>query len=236
MTFLLSPRARYPTVMASYSRRANRPKRLRPPAVMKRRDGGIGFSAGDARSDRWTRTGGDTSRLMRSATHPKAGLPIATHWLCLRSRRWVFRHGRWSPYTGPFTGLGWRVALDSWYAAVLELEDCRDRSRRPLGGGADAPPEVKRFSASLARSPLVAQQNARLAEGRRRWRDWTGCWYHAGLAAGGVGVDWRGWYRGRIATWTGGDSALEGPSAAGELAKLDSRLDHFETLPAYWLS
>jgi hypothetical protein len=52
-----------------------------------------------------------------------------------------------------------------------------------------------------------------------------------------VDVDWRGWYRGRIATWTGGDSALEGPSAAGELAKLDSgRLDHFETLPAYWLS
>ena len=62
-------------------------------------------------------------------------------------------------------------------------------------------------------------------------------WYHAGLAAGGLDVDWRGWYRGRIATWTGGDSALEGPSATGELAKLDSgRLDHFETLPAYWLS
>ena len=37
------------------------------------------------------------------------------------------------PYAGPFTGLGWRVALDSWYAAVLELEDCRDRTRRPLG-------------------------------------------------------------------------------------------------------
>jgi hypothetical protein len=140
------------------------------------------------------------------------------------------------PYAGPFTGLGWRVALDSWYAAVLELEDCRDRTRRPLGGGADAPPEVKRFSASLARSPVVAEQNARLAEGRRRWRDWIGCWYHAGLAAGGLDLDWRGWYRGRIATWTGGDSALEGPSAAGELAKLDSRLDHFETLPAYWLS
>ena len=141
------------------------------------------------------------------------------------------------PYTGPFTGLGWRVALDSWYAAVLELEDCHDRTRRPLGGGADAPPEMKRLIASLTRSPVVAEQNARLAEGRRRWRDWTGCWYHAGLAAGGLNVDWRGWYRSRIATWTSGDSALEGPSAAGELAKLDSgRLDHFETLPAYWLS
>ncbi|MDT5052659.1 MAG: hypothetical protein QOF66_1025 [Mycobacterium sp.] len=141
------------------------------------------------------------------------------------------------PYAGPFTGLGWRVALDSWYAAVLELEDCRDRTRQPLGSGADTPSEAKRLIASLARSPLVAEQNARLAEGRRRWRDWTGCWYHAGLAAGGVDVDWRGWYRGRIATWTGGDSALEGPSAAGELAKLDSgRLDHFEMLPAYWLS
>ena len=57
-----------------------------------------------------------------------------------------------------------------------------------------------------------------------------------GLAAGGLGVDWREWYRGRIATWTGGDSALEGPSAAEELTRLDSgRLDHFETLPAYWL-
>jgi hypothetical protein len=141
------------------------------------------------------------------------------------------------PYAGPFTGLGWRVALDSWYAAVLELEDCHDRTRRPLGGGADAPPEMKRLIASLARSPLVAEQDARAAEGRRRWRDWTGVWYQAGLAAGGLGVDWRGWYRGRIATWTGGDSALEGPSAAEELTRLDrGRLDHFETLPAYWLS
>jgi hypothetical protein len=96
---------------------------------------------------------------------------------------------------------------------------------------------VKKFRAVLARSPLAAEQDARAAEGRRRWRDWTGVWYQAGLAAGGLGVDWREWYRGRIATWTGGDSALEGPSAAEELTRLDSgRLDHFETLPTYWLS
>ena len=64
----------------------------------------------------------------------------------------------------------------------------------------------------------------RLLVSRRFGRGWAGC----GLAR----VVSR-----PIATWTGGDSALEGPSAAGELAKLDSgRLDHFETLPAYWLS
>ena len=137
----------------------------------------------------------------------------------------------------PYTGLGWRSALDSWYAAVLELEECRDRTRRPIRDDADVPPEVKKFRAVLARSPLAAEQDARAAEGRRRWRDWTGVWYQAGLAAGGLGVDWREWYRGRIATWTGGDSALEGPSAAEELTRLDrGRLDHFETLPAYWLS
>lgn len=137
----------------------------------------------------------------------------------------------------PYTGLGWRSALDSWYAAVLELEECRDRTRLPIRDDADVPPEVKKFRAVLAPSPLAAEQDARAAEGRRRWRDWTGVWYQAGLAAGGLGVDWREWYRGRIATWTGGDSALEGPSAAEELTRLDrGRLDHFETLPAYWLS
>jgi hypothetical protein len=137
----------------------------------------------------------------------------------------------------PYTGLGWRVALDSWYAAVLELEDCGNRTRRPIRDDADVPPEVKRFAAALARRPVAAEQDARAAEGRRRWRDWTGVWYHAGLAAGGLDVDWRGWYRDRVATWTSGDSALEGPPAAEELTRLDSgRLDHFETLPAYWLS
>ena len=32
--------------------------------------------------------------LDASATHPKLGLPIATNSLCLRSRRWILRHGR----------------------------------------------------------------------------------------------------------------------------------------------
>ncbi len=87
----------------------------------------------------------------------------------------------------PYTGLGWRSALDSWYAAVLELEECRDRTRRPIRDDADVPPAVKKFRAVLAPSPLAAEQDARcrgsetvagldrgLVSGRfGRW--WAGC-------------------------------------------------------------
>jgi hypothetical protein len=100
----------------------------------------------------------------------------------------------------------------------LEVDDCRTRTRVQLPDG-------------------LSQFEADVAEGRRRFGDWYGAWYHGGLAAGGLAVDWRGWYRARIAAWSGPGGGLRGPSsAAEELASLAAgRLDHLETLPAYWM-
>ena len=49
-----------------------------------------------------------------------------------------------------------------------------------------------RFSETIARNPVLTDFAERAAEGRRRGRDWEGAWYYAGLAAGGLAVDWRG--------------------------------------------
>jgi hypothetical protein len=138
----------------------------------------------------------------------------------------------WEPYTGS----GWRTALEAWYAALQEAHDSRDRTDRSVPGSeADAPEAVVRFSETIARNPVLTDFAERAAEGRRRWRDSECAWYYAGLAAGGLEVDWRGWYRSRIAAWTNGLSSLEGPSAIEELTALEhGDKDHMQSLPAYW--
>jgi hypothetical protein len=121
----------------------------------------------------------------------------------------------------PYAGVGWRVALDSWYSALLKLDEDRARIR----------------SGDPAENRALREFDVRVAEGWRRWRDWHEAQYYAGLAAGGLDVDWREWYRARIATWTGDGGGLEGPSASRELEQLDTgRLDYFEVLPRYWMS
>lgn len=136
----------------------------------------------------------------------------------------------------PHTGSGWRVALDAWYAAVAEVNETRERTEQLMpGADADEPEVVREFTEAASQNPVLRSFAERATEGRRRWRDWEGAWYHAGLAAGGLDVDWRGWYRGRIATWTNGLSSLEGPSAIAELTALEhGDKDHMQSLPAYW--
>lgn len=137
----------------------------------------------------------------------------------------------------PHTGSGWRVALDAWYAALVEVNDTRERTEQLMPGAAvDAPEVMREFTEAIARNPQLRSFAERAAEGRRRWRDWEGAWYHAGLAAGGLDDDWRGWYRSRITTWTNGLSPLEGPSAIAELTALEhGDKDHMQSLPAYWI-
>lgn len=136
----------------------------------------------------------------------------------------------------PHSGLGWQVALDAWYAALVEVNDTRERTEQLMPGvDVDAPEVVREFTESVAHNPGLRSFAERAAEGRRRWRDWEGAWYRAGLAAGGLDVDWRGWYRSRIATWTNGLSPLEGPCAIAELTALEhGDKDHMQSLPAYW--
>jgi len=138
----------------------------------------------------------------------------------------------WEPYTGS----GWRTALDAWYAALLEVNDSRSqREQAMVGADADTPEIALRFSEAIARNPVLTDFAERAAEGRRRWHDSECAWYYAGLAAGGLEVDWRGWYRSRIAAWTNGLSSLEGPSALEELTNLEhGDKDHLQSLPAYW--
>lgn len=136
----------------------------------------------------------------------------------------------------PHTGSGWRVSLDAWHAALAEVNDTRERTEQLMpGADADAPEVVREFTEAIAQNPVLSSFAERVAEGRRRWRDWEGSWYRAGLAAGGLDVDWRGWYRSRISTWTMGLSSVEGPSAIGELTALEhGDKDHMQSLPAYW--
>lgn len=136
----------------------------------------------------------------------------------------------------PHSGSGWRTALDAWYAALLEVNASRDRTESPLpGAAASVPDAVLSFTEAVARNPALSDFAARAAEGRRRWRDREGAWYYAGLAAGGLDVDWRGWYQSRIAAWTSGLSSLEGPSAIEELTALEhGDKDYMVSLPAYW--
>ena len=136
----------------------------------------------------------------------------------------------------PHTGSGWRVSLDAWHAALAEVNDTRERTERLMtGADADAPEVVREFTEATAQNPVLSSFAERVAEGRRRWRDWEGAWYRAGLAAGGLNVDWRGWYYSRIGTWTTGLSSLEGPSAIEELTALEhGDKDHMQSLPAYW--
>lgn len=130
----------------------------------------------------------------------------------------------------------WRAALDSWYAEMTRYD-------------ADA----ITFVTDCQRNWLLQQDNsdslseesaltwARHVEGFRRRRDEHGVLYYAGLACGGVGVDWRQWFRGRIATWL---VQLE-PDTSEEfslrvqdtLDQLESGVyDAFEMLPDYWLN
>lgn len=108
----------------------------------------------------------------------------------------------WEPYVA---GGDWREALDSWYSAALANEE--------------------RWEADLAESrspgaPDAVERQHHFTEAR----DLLGASYRAGLAAGGLDVDWRGWLQERSEQWHWAEPILAD----------DSRFDWYEKLPEYW--
>lgn len=98
------------------------------------------------------------------------------------------------------SGGDWRAALDAWYAAELD------------------------------RLAQLQQHHPDLAPILSGARDHCEASYRAGLAAGGLDEDWRGWYRNHITqNWDRAD-------AARQLAIIDRPGFTLATLPHYWLT
>jgi hypothetical protein len=148
----------------------------------------------------------------------------------------------WEPYAA--NGV-WRLALNAWYRAALDLDNYRAHNDQLAVQSL----WTARLQSRLqwVRSPhddvLLAIQEVREQWSRQsnhhatqrywtRWRDNTGASYRAGLAAGGdPDVNWTSWYRSRIETWDGECPAV---SAADHLAALDEPQQYMEMLPEYW--
>lgn len=142
----------------------------------------------------------------------------------------------WEPNQGT-----WRQSLDSWYGVArktltldyVNMGQVMLNSLRTsdLAG-------VFAFGGMLAEKILetvVPQDNQ--ADQTRFSREWTFIGertsltgsYLAGLAAGGMAVDWRGWYREQLAKW---------PQDHPMLRRLQSEIDTrtYERLPKYWMN
>lgn len=136
----------------------------------------------------------------------------------------------------PSAGVGWRAALDGWYAAITQYDS-----------------DAITFVTDCQRNWILQQDNstsvseetaltwARNVELYRRIKDQHGVLYYAGLACGGVTVDWRQWFRERIATWL---VELEPDVSEPFSRRISDTLDQleagvfdsYEMLPDYWLT
>lgn len=142
----------------------------------------------------------------------------------------------WEPNQAP-----WRQSLDSWYAVAhktLAL-DYVNQVQIHLNSMRDAD-----MVGPLALTGILAEKildtvspHDNRGDDTRRTREWTYIGqrtsltgsYLAGLSAGGVNVDWRGWYIEQIARW---------PQDHPILGRFRAEIQHgrYEFLPEYWMN
>lgn len=172
----------------------------------------------------------------------------------------------WEPFAA---GGDWRAALDAWYRDSLALHDRTHQQTEELTASKPQPFRLPTRPMPDAYDPHIAYddvedldalralRDADLAAAKAinhdRGRDRLEAWYRAGLAAGGTGDDWIGWYRDRINTWDRRHDDIYGAAVINsgrELAKLDNGDDAtleptpaaaggwvripMEALPDYW--
>jgi hypothetical protein len=135
----------------------------------------------------------------------------------------------------PTANVGWRAALDGWFAAItrFDVAAVQTVSAGQLKWVIDDQPPAREHALFWARA----------VEQYRRMRDHHGAAYYAGLACGGLDVDWRQWYRHRIESWLPqlDDDANERPPwsrCAATLEALDQGAldEQYVMLPSYWQS
>lgn len=135
----------------------------------------------------------------------------------------------------PGAGVGWRAALDGWYAEMARVD------AEAIEQVADGQRRWTLEEESVSSTKENALYWARAVERYRRMKDEHGALYYAGLAGGGVDVDWRQWFRNRIASWLvelEPDEPLGFSRPAREtLEQLEQgALDSYEKLPDCWLT
>lgn len=110
----------------------------------------------------------------------------------------------------PGSGVGWRRALDAWHAA---MEDCLAAARR-------AGDEVRRMLPQAA-----------IADGYEMDCDLARASYRAGLAGGGLDVEWFEWLVERVNRWPDKGRARDQLDAMTLDPDYRSTV---EQLPLYW--
>lgn len=142
----------------------------------------------------------------------------------------------WEPNQAP-----WRRSLDSWYAVAhktLAL-DYTNHSQILLNSMRDAD-----MVGPFARTGTLAEKildtvytHDNRADEIRRTHEWTYIGqrtsltgsYLAGLSAGGMDIDWQGWYSEQIAKWP-----QDHPMLGRFRSEINSRT--YERLPKYWMN
>ena len=142
----------------------------------------------------------------------------------------------WEPYAAHGD---WREALDAWYSDTLALE--AEHEAELL---APAPrPSDDNLEWYASGRELQQQADRATREGKRRERDCLGASYRAGLAAGGVEIDWVSWYRQRVIEWVDCGDGGDASAARAESMRIDYRRhladqpgwrEYLQQLPEYW--
>lgn len=139
----------------------------------------------------------------------------------------------------PFVAEGdWRSALEAWYRAAVEVFDSFEVLR--LDGRRARDEMDRETSIAVAEGPeVLSGHRCGLRSGTdafyQQERDEIEARYLAGKAAGGVDVDWLGWFRARVQDWP--ELSARGVSTPAEvLTRLDDPAVQaaMQMLPDYW--